>query len=253
MARPCRCTGQRCRPWASGDRGLPALLDTTGWPVSLVSTTGTPWVCPLCTRSLANRDRTHACRPPRDVDEPVVGTDPQVGQVRRRLRGGAPVWAVTVLPQSSRIALQVRMTFAAFVARRHRLDGHVALSRPLGHPRFVRVEEHRGQRSPGLHLSGRENVDVRSWPRLIVSAARTTCPRLIPLSAGSVRCGRSGVAAGGMLHAGGVSAGAVRWARGPGHRRAPASPATAGGRRRGPAARQGASTARRRGSPAAGR
>jgi hypothetical protein len=92
MAWPCRCTGQRCRPWASEDRGLPALLDTTGWPASLVSATGAPWVCPLCTRSLANRDRTHACRPPRTSTSTSSAENRRYGRRSTPSLRGPPVW-----------------------------------------------------------------------------------------------------------------------------------------------------------------
>jgi hypothetical protein len=127
----------------------------------------TLWVCPQCTRAFANRNQTHTCRPLRDLDEHFSGTEPPVRQafdaVLAEVRRHGPV---TVLPQSTRIALQVRMSFAAFVARRHRLDGHVVLARRLDHPRFLRVEEY----SPrnvlhAFRLLGPEDVDadVRSW------------------------------------------------------------------------------------------
>ena len=127
----------------------------------------TLWVCPRCTRAFANRNQTHTCRPLRDLDEHFSGTELPVRQafdaVLAEVRRHGPV---TVLPQSTRIALQVRMSFAAFVARRHRLDGHVVLARRLHHPRFVRVEEY----SPhnvlhAFRLLGPQDVDadVRSW------------------------------------------------------------------------------------------
>jgi hypothetical protein len=152
---------------ASPDRGLPALSGTTGWRVSLVFVPETLWVCPRCTRAFANRNQTHTCRPLRDLDEHFSGTELPVRQafdaVLAEVRRHGPV---TVLPQSTRIALQVRMSFAAFVARRHRLDGHVVLARRLDHPRFVRVEEY----SPhnvlhAFRLLGPRDVDadVRSW------------------------------------------------------------------------------------------
>jgi hypothetical protein len=55
---------------------------------------------------------------------------------------------VTVLPERTRIAFQVRMSFAAFTLRRHRVDGHVVLARRLESPRFRRVETF----SPRNHL-----------------------------------------------------------------------------------------------------
>src|SRR4029450_9132424 len=55
---------------------------------------------------------------------------------------------VTVLPEKSRIAFQVRMSFAAFTLRRHWVDGHVVLARRLEHTRFRRGETF----SPRNHL-----------------------------------------------------------------------------------------------------
>jgi hypothetical protein len=55
---------------------------------------------------------------------------------------------VTVLPEKTRIAFHVRMSFAAFVIRRKWVDGHVVLARRLEHPRFRRIETF----SPRNHL-----------------------------------------------------------------------------------------------------
>ena len=55
---------------------------------------------------------------------------------------------VTVLPEKTRIAFQVRMSFAAFVIRRNWVDGHVVLARRLENPRFRRIETF----SPRNHL-----------------------------------------------------------------------------------------------------
>jgi hypothetical protein len=55
---------------------------------------------------------------------------------------------VTVLPEKTRIAFQVRMSFAAFELRRRWVDGHVVLAGRLEHPRFRLVETF----SPHNHL-----------------------------------------------------------------------------------------------------
>jgi hypothetical protein len=47
---------------------------------------------------------------------------------------------VVVLSGKSRIAFQVRMSFAAISLRRDGLDGHVVLARRLENPRFNRIE-----------------------------------------------------------------------------------------------------------------
>ena len=73
---------------------------------------------------------------------------------------------VTVLPEKTRIAFQVRMSFAAFVIRRNWVDGHVVLARRLEHPRFRRIETF----SPRNHLhafrfASLEEIDdeVAAW------------------------------------------------------------------------------------------
>ena len=44
-----------------------------------------------------------------------------------------------MLPEKTRIALQVRMSFAAVSLKRRWLDGHVVLARRRDSPRFTRV------------------------------------------------------------------------------------------------------------------
>ena len=125
------------------------------------------WVCPRCGRTFANRNQTHTCRPLVDLDQHFAGKDPAVRQafdaVLASVRALGPV---TVLPETTRIALHVRMSFAAFVARRHWLDGHVVLARRLDHPRFRRVEEYSARNVlHAFRLLGPDDVDadVRSW------------------------------------------------------------------------------------------
>lgn len=57
--------------------------------------------------------------------------------VRRAIAACGPV---TILPEKTRIAFQVRMSFAQVTPRAHWLDGHFVLPRRLPHPRFRRVE-----------------------------------------------------------------------------------------------------------------
>ena len=106
------------------------------------------WTCPRCGRSFANRNQWHACGP-LDLERHLAGKDPEVVAIFRRLlalaEGNGPV---TVLAEKTRIAFQVRMSFAAFSLRRRWVDGHVVLARRLEHPRFRRVETF----SPRNHL-----------------------------------------------------------------------------------------------------
>ena len=55
---------------------------------------------------------------------------------------------VKVLPEKTRIAFQVRMSFIAVQVRRDYLIGHFVFARRVEHPRFTRVETF----SPRNHL-----------------------------------------------------------------------------------------------------
>jgi len=48
---------------------------------------------------------------------------------------------VEVLPEKTRIALHVRMSFAAFIPRVHWLTGHLVLARQAGSCRFLKAEQ----------------------------------------------------------------------------------------------------------------
>jgi hypothetical protein len=99
------------------------------------------WVCPACGRSFANRQQIHACAPLGDVDAHFEGTDPRVRQTFDYLlevvRESGPV---LVLAEKTRIAFQVRMSFAAIVPRKKWLSGHLVLARRVDSPRFHRIE-----------------------------------------------------------------------------------------------------------------
>ena len=96
------------------------------------------WTCPRCGREFANRNQAHSCAPLTTLDAHFAGTDPVVRAVFDRILG--ELGPVTVLPEKTRIALAVRMSFAAFVPRRHWLDGHLVLAREARHPRIRRVQ-----------------------------------------------------------------------------------------------------------------
>jgi hypothetical protein len=73
---------------------------------------------------------------------------------------------VKILPEKTRIAFQVRMSFAQVTPRRQWLDGHIVLARRLPSPRFRRIETF----SPRNHLhafrlSHPDDIDdeFRAW------------------------------------------------------------------------------------------
>ena len=75
---------------------------------------------------------------------------------------------VKVLPEKTRIALQVRMSFAAFSLKRHWLDGHVVLARRRVSPRFrkIWVVSPRNQvHEFRLHGEAEVDEEVADWLR----------------------------------------------------------------------------------------
>ena len=124
------------------------------------------WRCPKCRRRFANRNQSHACgrhtlahhfrgkpRTIRALFDRVAAEVRAIGPVR-------------VLPEKTRIAFQVRMSFAQVTPRQRWIDGHVVLARRLEHPRFRRIETF----SPRNHLhafriAGVEDIydEFRAW------------------------------------------------------------------------------------------
>lgn len=106
------------------------------------------WRCDECGRYFTNRNQSHTCglhdlahhfrdKPPeiRALFDSVVRVIKSIGPVR-------------ILPEKTRIAFQVRMSFAQVTPRRKWLDGHLVLARRLEHPRFTKVQTF----SPRNHL-----------------------------------------------------------------------------------------------------
>lgn len=124
------------------------------------------WVCPSCGRSFANRNQSHACGR-YDLDTLFARSDPPVrATFDRLLEATEAIGPLVVLPEKTRVAFHVRMSFAAFTPRRRWLDGHVVLARVRPDPRFRVIQTF----SPRNHLhafrlSGPHEVDddVVSW------------------------------------------------------------------------------------------
>ncbi len=106
------------------------------------------WRCPACGRDFANRNQSHACGR-HSLDHHFEGKRPEIralfDAVVAAIRKIGPV---RILPEKTRIAFQVRMSFAQITPRRQWLDGHVVLARRLESPRFRRIETF----SPRNHL-----------------------------------------------------------------------------------------------------
>lgn len=119
------------------------------------------WTCPACGRSFATRNQTHTCAALGDLDRHFARAGPQVpAAFDAVLASVSALGPVRVRPEKTRIALQVRMSFAAFMPRRDWLNGHLVLARRIDSPRFLRTETF----SPrnvlhAFRLSGPADVD----------------------------------------------------------------------------------------------
>jgi hypothetical protein len=98
------------------------------------------WRCGKCGREFANRNQSHACGR-YDLDHHFRGKPPEIralfDQVVAALKAIGPV---RTLPEKTRIAFQVRMSFAQVTPRRNWIDGHVVLARRLESPRFRQIQ-----------------------------------------------------------------------------------------------------------------
>ena len=124
------------------------------------------WICPKCGRRFANRNQSHFCSNAR-LEDHFAGREPQVIATFQRLLAAAKKSGpVTVVPEKTRIAFQVRMSYAAFTLRRRWIDGHVVLARKLDSSRFTRIEFFSpGNQLHAFRLREPEEVDdeVESW------------------------------------------------------------------------------------------
>ena len=112
-----------------------------GEPISTERSARPLWVCPKCDRSFASRNATHTCSPLKDLDDHFLGKSDEVRAIFDAIVAEVTKFGpVTVLPEKTRIALQVRMSFAAFTPRRQWLNGHLVLARRVDSTRFTRIE-----------------------------------------------------------------------------------------------------------------
>ena len=120
------------------------------------------WRCPSCGRAFAARNQTHTCAPLGDLDRHFAASVPAVRATFDRIVGVVTALGpVVVLPQRTRIALQVRMSFAAVMPRRRWLDGHLVLAEPIASPRFRSVQEFSAHNVlHAFRLSGPDEVDA---------------------------------------------------------------------------------------------
>jgi hypothetical protein len=99
------------------------------------------WRCPDCGRTFANRNQSHSCAALGELDRHFAGKDAAVRDAFDAIVAVVDALGpVEVLAEKSRIALHVRMSFAAFTPRRHTLPGHLVLARVVESPRWDKVQ-----------------------------------------------------------------------------------------------------------------
>ena len=124
------------------------------------------WQCPQCRRRFANRNQSHACGR-HDLDHHFAGKSPEIralfDEVAAAVRRIGPV---RIVPEKTRIAFQVRMSFAQVTPKLKWLDGHIVLARRFEHRRFRKVQTI----SPRNHVHtfrltspGEIDAEFRSW------------------------------------------------------------------------------------------
>jgi hypothetical protein len=98
------------------------------------------WRCPACGRSFANRNQSHACGT-HGLDAHFEGKSDAVRRIYHAfLAMLEEIGPVTVLPEKTRIAFQVRMSFAQLTVRRRWVLGHFVLARRAEDARFTKLE-----------------------------------------------------------------------------------------------------------------
>lgn len=114
------------------------------------------WQCGQCSRRFANKNQTHFCSDV-SLESHFKGMPPETRRLYEAfiaaVRSHGPV---IVLPEKTRIAFQVRMSFAAIMTRRGYLRGHLVLAERHERPCFSKVETY----SPRNHLHAFELRDA---------------------------------------------------------------------------------------------
>lgn len=126
------------------------------------------WKCPKCEREFATRNQTHSCGR-HELEPHFEGKSAEIRALFDALVAAIQeIGPARVLPEKTRIAFQVRMSFAQVMVRRQWLDGHLVLARRIEHSRFRKVQTF----SPGNHvhifrLRSPADIDAqfRAWLR----------------------------------------------------------------------------------------
>lgn len=107
------------------------------------------WTCPDCGRTFANRNQTHTCAALGELDRHFYGKPPAIRALYEAFVAQlAALGPFEALPQKTRIAFHVRMSFAQLTPRQGWIDGHLVLAERRAHPLVRKVTTF----SPRNHL-----------------------------------------------------------------------------------------------------
>ena len=98
------------------------------------------WTCPACRRGFANANQSHACGR-HDLDGHFKGRPPAIRALFDAFAARlAEIGPAEMLPQKTRIAFHVRMSFAQLTPKRGWIDGHLVLAERMPRAFFRRIE-----------------------------------------------------------------------------------------------------------------
>jgi hypothetical protein len=102
--------------------------------------TASLWTCTRCGRTFANRNQSHACGRS-SLENHFEGKPAVVREIYERFLAMLERFGpVTVLPEKTRIAFHVRMSFAQLTVRRQWVLGHFVLARRVEDKVFTKIE-----------------------------------------------------------------------------------------------------------------
>ncbi|MCG8436205.1 MAG: DUF5655 domain-containing protein [Gammaproteobacteria bacterium] len=106
------------------------------------------WQCPQCGEKFTTANQWHSCGR-FELDDLFAGCEPSTRRLYDRfVELVEKCGPVTIIPQKTRIAFQVRMRFAAIMPRKRYLRGHLVLARRREEPFFSRIQKY----SPQNHV-----------------------------------------------------------------------------------------------------
>lgn len=133
------------------------------------------WQCPRCGERFTTRNQYHSCGK-FSLDALFAGSEPHVRELFDRFRAMVEeIGPVTVVPQRTRIAFQVRMRFAALMPQKRALRGHLVLERRSESRFFEKIETYSPRNHVHVFVFRTEEDLTPAFRPWIVMAYRVGC------------------------------------------------------------------------------